>query len=175
MCVASIGCAAKPDRVIAADAPDTALQPIAASFTRTVDRVQSADDAKWHDGWTGNMFVNAFGGQNMGLCHEWRDVVFRGVVFDVRAQGWNCFGIAINRGTGHEHHAVLVARPELASEQLLPAPPETGAYVLDAWSRGKADIYRLKDWITLPAFKKVPAELIDMDAELRNRDRAKLR
>ncbi len=171
--IALIGCAAKPGRVVAADTPDPQLVPIAQSFARTVERIRSADDATWHTGWVGNVFVNALGGSNMGLCHEWRDAVFRGVVFDTRAQGWNCFGIAINRGTRHEHHAVLVACAELTAGDLLPAPPGRGAYVLDAWSRGRDDIYRLKDWIALPVFQQAPAELIDVGAELRERERAR--
>lgn len=170
------GCAARPDRVDARSAPDPELAAIAASFQRTVERLKSADDAIWHDGWMGNIAVNTStdrgGVTHIGLCYQWRDAVYRGVVFDVKGAGWNCAGIAINRGTRHEHHAVLVARPDLTPADLLPDPPERGAYVLDAWSRGRADIYRLKDWITLPFFREVPAELMDVGSELRIRDRA---
>ena len=170
------GCTARPDRVDAANAPDPELAEIAASFERAVERLTSADDAVWHDGWTGNIIVNTSNNRgdarHIGLCYQWRDAIYRGVVFDVKGVGWNCGGVAINRGTRHEHHAVLVARPDLSPQDLLPDPPETGAYVLDAWGRGRADIYRLKDWITLPFFQEVPPELVDVGAELRIRDRA---
>lgn len=170
------GCTARPDRVDPRTAADAEIAEIAISFERTVERLTSAEDATWHAGWSGNVFVNAFGGadsEHIGLCHQWRDAVYRGVLFDVRRVGWVCSGIAINRGTRHEHHAVLVARPDLEPGELLPEAPETGAYVLEAWSRGRADIYRLKDWITLPFFREVEPELVDVARELRDRDRAR--
>lgn len=162
-----VGCSANPALIDPATAPDPELAEIAVSFERTVDRLTSAEDADWRAGWFGNVLVNtASDGRSIGLCHQWRDAVYRGVVFDVRRLGWTCGGVTINRGTSHEHHAVLVARPELGPSDLLPEPPESGAYVLDAWSRGKADIYRLKDWIELPFFRKTPPALVDVGAEL---------
>ncbi|MEM9372469.1 MAG: hypothetical protein AAGA55_02395 [Planctomycetota bacterium] len=164
------GCVGGPRPVDVASMPDPELTKIATAFDREVERLASADDAVWHTGWGGNIIVNALGNAagsaHIGLCHEWRDAVYRGVVFDVRRAGWNCGGIVINRGTRQEHHAVLVARPDLGTDALLPVPPTAGAYVLDAWRRGSADIYRLADWIELPLLIETPPELIDMRDQL---------
>lgn len=166
------GCVSKPKPINPAAMPDRELVDIAASFERTVDRLTSADDAAWRSGWLGNVLINTSDDPAaIGLCYQWRDAVYRGVVFDVRRLGWACGGVAINRGTAHEHHAVLVARPDLGPDELLPTPPDSGAYVLDAWSRGRADVYRLADWIDRPFFRRTPPELVDVGAELGNWER----
>jgi hypothetical protein len=162
-------CAARPAPIDPATAPDPQVAPIAAAFERTVEALRDDPDLDWHAGWTGNIAVNLGNPKDRGLCHQWRDAVYRGVLFDVRAQGWTARGITVNHGYAGEHHAVLVHDPILGPGSMLPHPPETGAYVLDAWRRGRADIYRLADWITLPMRTNSAPALTDVDAELRRK------
>lgn len=165
-------CAARPAPIDPATAPDPQIVPIAASFQRTLESLHADPDLRWHAGWTGNIAVNLGGPDDRGLCHQWRDAVYTGVLFDVRAQGWTARGITVNHATPGEHHAVLVHAPTLSATDLLPDPPDAGAYVLDAWRRGRADIYRLADWVTLPLGNHTPPALTDIDAELRAARRA---
>jgi hypothetical protein len=165
--VALTGCRARPGPIDPATAPDPQILPIAASFERTVARLHADPELDWHAGWTGNLAVNLGGPDNRGLCHEWRDAVYAGVLFDVRAQGWTARGITVNHGRAAEHHAVLVHDPALPPAGLLKETPQTGAYVLDAWRRGRADVFRLADWLTLPLHIEVPPALTDVDAEMR--------
>lgn len=164
-------CAHLPPPIDPAAAPDPEIIPIAASFERTVTRLLGDDDTDWRSGWTGNIFVNMSDGDDRGLCHHWRDAVYQGVLFDVRAQGWTTRGIVVNKACQGEHHAVLVYRPGLAPHDLLPDPPESGVYVLDAWRRGRPDIYTLDDWIKTIGTILAPPALTDVGAEIRQRRR----
>lgn len=166
-----LGCAARPRPIDPARAPDASIIPIAATFASAVDDIHADPRTRWHDGWGGNMIVNLGDPDTRGLCHQWRDAVYTRVLFVVRAQGWRARGIAVNRFQWGEHHAVLVHHRNLDPTSLLPNPPITGAYVLDAWQHGRADIYTLKDWLILAHADHRHPELLDLDRELLERER----
>jgi hypothetical protein len=87
--------------------------------------------------------------------------VHAGVEETVQRVGWQATGIVINRGAEHEHHAVVVYDPgQVTAEHLLAAQPSEPVYVLDAWRRGQADIYVMRDWLQLPITVSVAAEII---------------
>ncbi len=139
---------------------DPALAQIQAAFTRTIQRADSDPKQSWHSGWTGNMWVNFWGEGNRGLCYQWTNLVYAGVAPTARKVGWEVTSIVINKGTAHEHHAVLVYDPAHSNRAtLLSDPAHQHAYVLDAWRRGRPDIYRLADWLRLSWFHEVPARL----------------
>jgi hypothetical protein len=55
---------------------------------------------------------------------------------------------------------VLVFDPRrVSAREVLGAPRDQPVYVLDAWRRGRADIYPLHDWLRLPIIVRSPAEL----------------
>ncbi len=146
------------------------LATIASALDRTIDEAYADPNARWHAGWTGNVAVNWFEGKNRGLCYQWRDQVYDGVAGDCADVGWEAWGLTINRGVKGEHHAVLVFDPALGSvQQVLSDQPTEGAYILDAWRRGRPDIYSLPDWLTLSTIRKGP-ELIDLAARRRGGD-----
>jgi len=148
----------------------TKLATVARALDRAIDETQADPDTTWHAGWTGNLAVNWFEGGNRGLCYQWRDAVYDGVSADCADIGWESWGITINRGVKGEHHAVLVFDPVLGSApSVLASPPIEGAYVLDAWRRGRPDVYTLPDWLSLATIRKGP-ELIDLAARRRGED-----
>lgn len=142
------------------DVRSPALARIDKAFAQTVAAAHKDPHAEWHSGWTGNMWVNFWGNNNLGLCYQWQRLVYDGVIDTVHQVGWQATGIVINKGTPHEHHAVLVYDPHRIGEKaLLTAARTRPVFVLDAWRRGQADIYRLADWTAMPFWKKVPAQL----------------
>jgi hypothetical protein len=152
------GCGHGPLRPDAQKEP--ALGPIRAAFERAVARAHRDPAISWRSGWLGNASINLFGGPRRGLCYEWRDLVFDGIVETVRGVGWDATGVVISKGTYSEHSAVLVfdAR-RVAPDGVLSAVAGQPVYVLDAWRRGEADIYPLHDWLALPIIVRSPAQI----------------
>ncbi len=162
------GCASTPP-IDTRSITSPELAAIAQSLDRTVDEIHADPEASWHSGWTGNVMINWFEGDRMGLCYQWRDAVYDGVVDDAHRVGWEAWGLTINRNVKGEHHAVLVFDPGLGSVQRVLAERDPDAYVLDAWRRGRPDIYNLPDWLSLATIRKGP-ELIDLAARRRGED-----
>jgi len=157
-------CAGAPLRP--SDLHSPALQQIEAAFARTVDAANNDPQRSWHSGWIGNMWVNFRREDNEGLCYQWKNLVYAGVAPTVRKVGWGVTGIVINQGTAHEHHAVLVYDPARSNRAtLLSDPTHQRAFVLDAWRRGRPDIYPLADWLKLSWFKEVPARLLEVHVD----------
>ena len=100
------GCAAGPMR------PDTIPEPqltrIHAAFEETITAAHNDSRIAWRSGWLGNAWVNLRGEPNVGLCYQWRDLVYHGILPTVRQEGWEATGIVISRGSNNEHHAVVV-------------------------------------------------------------------
>jgi hypothetical protein len=153
-----IGCGHAPLRL---DHPgDPALVPIRAAFERTLAEARSDPAVSWQSGWVGNASINLFGGTRRGLCYEWRNLVFDGVIDTVRSVGWDATGVVISKGTYSEHSAVIVYDPKrISPHELLSAGPGTPVYVLDAWRRGEADIYPMHTWLKLPIIVRSPAQI----------------
>jgi hypothetical protein len=152
------GCATAP--LTSTAIADPALAEIQTAFEKTVRQAHTNPDVAWLSGWSGNAWVNMAGGPRYGLCYQWRDLVYAGVLPTVRRVGWSAKGIVISQGTVNEHHAVVVFDPRrLPLDKVLSASPRQPAYVLDAWRRGRADIYPLHAWLQLPLFLRTPAQL----------------
>lgn len=155
------GCSPAPLRLAETDEPQ--LHAIHAAFGEAVDAARNYPDLHWHSGWLGNAIVNLGGKGTFGLCHHWQEWIYREVLPAVHEAGWEACGIAINAGTSHEHHAVIVFDPRrIVRGNLLAAPETTSAYVLDAWRRGRPDIYRLSDWLEIPLAISTPAQLEEL-------------
>ena len=156
--LALIGCGhapLRPDHL-----GDPALVPIRAAFERTLAEARSDPAVSWESGWLGNARINLFGGPRRGLCYEWRNLVYDGVIDTVRSVDWDATGVVISKGTYSEHSAVIVYDPKrIHPHEVLAAGPGTPVYVLDAWRRGEADIYPMHAWLTLPIIVRSPAQI----------------
>jgi len=128
---------------------DPRLVEVQALFARTVSDITKRDDQQWQRGWTGNMAVHLSGKRWRGLCYQWQGEVYRLITPGVRQLGLETIGVTLDRGKMTEHHAVLVFDPMAVPDALaIPAmPPPRPGWVLDAWARGKPDIYLLDDWV----------------------------
>lgn len=139
------------------------LRAIQQAYAETIRQARADHTSSWHSGPLGNLWVNYWGEPNYGLCYQWQRLVYEGVHQRVEQLGWQASGIHINKGTDHEHHAVVVFDPgRTPREQLLERPGSAGAYVLDPWRSGQADIYSLSDWLQLPRVVEVPAQLKEL-------------
>lgn len=153
------GCATQPLR------PDNVVDPelvaIQQAFERTVEAAHNDPKIDWQSGWIGNARINILGGsQRRGLCYEWRNLVYAGVLPTVRRIGWEATGVVISKSTYSEHSAVVVFDPKrIRLDQILAAGPGQRVYVLDAWRRGRADIYPMHVWLRLPLIVRSPAQL----------------
>lgn len=140
-----------------------ALVEIRSAYADTIETRLTNPDAAWRSGWTGNMAVHISGRRDLGLCHEWRDAVYRGIIATARAQGWSVRGLIVNWGTWLEHHAVVVYDPaSIRDTHLLTTPPPRPAWVLDAWARGRADIWTLDDWLRANPPRLREAHVVDI-------------
>jgi len=158
------GCSPAPLRLSETDPPQ--LHAVEFAFQHAVDDAHHHPELHWHSGWFGNALVNLGGTRTLGLCHHWQEWIYQQVAPAVRDVGWEVCGIAVNVGDSGEHHAVFVYNPQrLGPANLLLAPRTAPAYVLDAWRRGRADIYRLDDWLALPLRITVPPQLEDLPGD----------
>jgi hypothetical protein len=156
--LALVGCGHAPLR---SDQPgEPALIPIRAAFERTITAARQDPAIAWRSGWLGNASINLFGGPRRGLCYEWRNLVYDGVIDTVRQVGWAATGVVVSKGTYSEHSAVIVFDPKrVPVDQVLAADPGRPVYVLDAWRRGEADIYPLHTWLKLPLIRRSPPQI----------------
>jgi hypothetical protein len=139
---------------------DSSLQQILAVYRQAVSEVDLDSQHVWHSGWVGNIWVNLGDDSNMGLCYHWQQLTYDAIATTVQSVQWDATGIAINYDTLNEHNAVLVYDPQkIARDELLSNPALEGAYVLDPWPTGKADVYILSDWLAMPLLQRKPAEL----------------
>jgi len=136
------------------------MRGIHAAFAEEVRRAREEDETVWKSGWFGNLAVHLTDDRTLGLCYEWQGRVYPGIAEAAERHGWTATGIEINGGSIAEHHAVLVydARA-LPPEAVLRAPRDAPAYVLDPWKRGEPDVWRLADWLALPAIVFTDARL----------------
>jgi hypothetical protein len=139
---------------------DPALVPIRAAFERTLAEARADPAVSWQSGWLGNASINLFGGTRRGLCYEWRNLIYDGVIEAVHRVGWDATGVVISKGTYSEHSAVVVYDPRrIPLDEILSADPGRPVYVLDAWRRGDADIYPMRAWLSLPIIVRSPAQI----------------
>ncbi len=148
------------------------LERIRTDFVQVVDEANASQETRWRSGWIGNVLVNRREGREMGLCYHWQELVYRGVEDAANEVGWERVGIQINQDHHSEHHAVVVFDPYLITrDDLLQRQGPKPAFVLDAWRRGKPDVYRFDDWIKGGGWTKVfMVGLEDLDAEYAARD-----
>jgi hypothetical protein len=142
------GCAAPPPGAATID--DPALEEIRIAFAEVVAEAHADPSASWHHGWWGNLVVNHWGwlADLRGLCHEWQALTYEAVLPVARDVGWEVTGVVVSEDTRIEHHAVLAFDPRVvAVESILEETAAGDVYVLDAWRRGRADIYTLPGWL----------------------------
>ncbi len=161
LCVAvAPGCQASPIDRSAIE--DRALLRISGAFEDVVAAARRHPALQWHSGWIGNLWVNAGGEERLGLCYQWQEWVYQEIVDAVESVEWDACGVAVNMETNHEHHAVVVYDPHRTRrERILETPDTDPAYVLDAWRRGRPDIYTMADWLTLTTIR-VPPQLEEL-------------
>lgn len=156
------GCSPRP--LAASEMREPELRLIHAAFAEAVEAAFNDPNTSWHSGWFGNVMANMSGGRRRGLCHQWQERIYREVSPVVGEVGWEACGIAVNRGTAGEHHAVVVYDPhQCADTDLLESKVDAGAFVLDAWRHGRPDVYHLADWLSIPLLILAPAELEDLE------------
>jgi len=142
---------------------DPALQKIHHAFATTIDDAFNDPNENWTSGWLGNMWVNFHEGTQRGLCYQWKYRIHAGVKETVLSQGWQLTGIVINQGKKGEHHAVIIYDPKkITPDKIVNANTAQPVFVLDAWRRGKPDIYRVSDWLKLARNVHKPAHLISI-------------
>lgn len=164
--VGSISGCAQPAGLASEDITNPAMVEINRQFIEAVDRINSDPDKAWHSGWVGNVFVNVLGGERRGLCYQWQERVYLEVNPTVERVGWKAVGLSVNNNVRHEHHAVLVFDPTLVSrERLLQQPMPRQGFVLDAWRRGKPDVYTLDTWLEIEKDHTAPFVIEDLTGE----------
>lgn len=145
----AIGCAGGP--IDAKASRDPGLERIATAFTKLVDDAYADKSVRWVSGWDGNDLVKeSKDGKTIGLCWQWQEHVWLSLLPMIRRESWRAAKININRDWFSEHNAVAIWDPRKSGRDLSLNPPTEGAYVLDPWVNGKAEIYRLADWINFP-------------------------
>jgi hypothetical protein len=158
LCLLLFGCGHPPLRPD--DPGEPALGPIRSAFERTIAASRTDPAFDWQSGWLGNASINLLGGPRRGLCYEWRNLVYDGVIDTVHRIGWDATGVVISKDTYSEHSAVIVYDPKrVALGQVLSAGPDRPVYVLDAWRRGEADIYPMQTWLELPFIVRSPPQI----------------
>lgn len=126
------------------------LATVQKAFDQIIDEVYSRKDQVWHHGGMGNFAIYWGGDNHHGWCHEWQELVYRGITPTIRVLHWQADRINVGVGTPKEHHAVLIYDPQKWDRQTISnTPMKVEAYVLDAWLQGQSSIFELKDWLNL--------------------------
>jgi hypothetical protein len=158
------GCTNQPLRPDALPEPE--LLTIQQAFERTVAQAHRDQKIDWVSGWIGNAQINLLGGDRRGLCYEWRNLVYDGVLPTLRRVGWDATGVVLSKNTYSEHSAVVVYDPKrIRLHQILSATEKQPVYVLDAWRRGQADIYPMCEWLRLPLIRRSPPQIKPLPVE----------
>ena len=136
------------------------LRAVRDEYARLVREAKHDPVVKWRSGWTGNIFVNQFGGENRGLCYQWQEYIYLGLLPTVQRVGWRATGLTVNEGGGWEHHCVIIWDPKRISEdQILGTPSPHPVYALDAWHDGQPDIHWMDDWLSSQLPHRSPPRL----------------
>lgn len=140
------------------------LSRIQIRFEEVVEDIHARTDEDWYSDWYGNFLVNASGEDARGLCWHWQEAVFDGMHGYVKSLGWQATGVVLNGGTSLEHHAVIVFDPRVISaEEILERDPPRPVWVLDAWRRGRPEIYIFDTWVKEGAIFASSAALEDLE------------
>ena len=159
-CFALLTLSACVSPVIVNSRQEPELAQIRETFAACVERAHADPEVRWVHGWAGNSAIEARpDGSIMGYCYEWQELVHDNLAEVVRGLGWDLVKVNINRDWFSEHHAVIVFDPGRISREELLVRFGPGAWVLDAWQRGRADIYTLEDWVSIPVIVFEPASL----------------
>lgn len=149
---------------------DPNLARVHAALETVVRACNEDQERDWYSGWAGNAWVNFRKGPARGLCYHWQSAVYEGVLPTVRGLGWEAGGLMVHTDSFIEHHVVLVFDPSrIRYEDILGAKPPRAVYVLDAWRRGRADMFTLDDWmanddeIAVTAVLETPTPIADLD------------
>ena len=141
-------CTATP---VAPDDMPPALQRIDEVYRGVVEEAYADPEVEWENGWYGNYLVHLDRDKRRGLCWEWQELVFARVHPIATQVGWGIVGITINNGSFSEHHAVVVYdRARASQDDILRDDGSPHAWVLDAWANGRAEIFRVSEWIDNP-------------------------
>lgn len=127
--------------------PRPELAVLQREFETIVARARDDPDVEWESGWLGNIEVNGDPDHRRGLCFEWQELVFARIAPAVRRVGWEAVRVNVNVGHFNEHHAVIVWDPDEIERDRLLVVEKPPAWVLDAWSSGRAEIFPLDGWI----------------------------
>ena len=146
------------------------LRTIRKAFEALVEKAWHDPDINWHTGGVGNIVVNVVGGDNRGLCYQWQDYLYSGLLPTVQKAGWCATGIAANENFEHEHHCVMVWDPKrIREDEILKRPRPEPVYVLDVWRTGHPNVYWLDDWLDgeaphecPPRVQKLPEPMIPL-------------
>ena len=144
-----LGGCVSPVKVDAKASPE--LAKIRDKFQHIVQTAHADENVEWVHGWSGNSAIAETGqdGTIMGYCYEWQELVYDKIKQTVKELEWDLVKININRDVFSEHHAVVVYDPKVISQKELLTRFEP-AWVLDAWQEGKADIFSLEEWLSIP-------------------------
>lgn len=127
---------------------DPKLASVHAALEHVVQACNENTQQDWYNGWVGNAWVNFRKGPARGLCYHWQSFVYDGVLPTVHSVGWEASGLMVHGDSYLEHHVVIVFDPtKIKHDEILETRPPRPVYVLDAWSRGKPDIFTLDDWL----------------------------
>lgn len=140
------------------------LQPVLTAYRDSVQHARNDPAITWTHGRWGNILVNSDPDLHRGLCYHWQKQVYIDIQEALRHNPWQAIGIAINEGSYFEHHAVLLydAR-HLTTKEILLSKHQHKSIVLDPWSSGQADVYRLDDWLAKPWIQHEPARLTKLN------------
>lgn len=123
--------------------------------------------ATWHSGWTGNFAAITLPGKHAGVCTDWQELAYLSVCRATAALQWDVRLVRINGASPLEHNAVVVFDPDrIDAAHITQAGPDDPAYILDGWPRGKADVYRVSDWIRTQGLTVRPMEVFDPQHEI---------
>ncbi len=140
------GCLAERAPLDMNSQPDRPLGRIHAAMAEAITLARTDPRHEWHSGWWGNLVINTWGGNRVGLCYQWQELIYTAVSPVAQREGWEAVGLTVNEDRRGEHHAVLVYDPRLVgrSELLIRT---SDSFVLDAWRAGRAEVYITADWV----------------------------
>lgn len=141
------------------------------ALNEAIHIAKSDPDQTWRHGWSATAIVRLDPHGSQGMCTQWQSLSYQAIRPLINDSPWAIYFIRNDHRGLLEHNAVILYRHDWLTpgRDLLDAEPGDPVYVVDPWPHGRADFFRLSEWLETYAQPIKRPELYDPIEEMKLR------